>query len=1705
MTFPTNQSFKDAQESEAAEPEIELKAWLRNVAVDSEGSTASGPEFSDDFPAEGAINGERHHLNFGPAAGADDKIGKSGWKSNSASDTKTKTTDDDFENDGGEAAPFNVAASNDSTQLSTGLDNFLDDFDAHTAASPLATQGSWVSYIAAGAGRAITVETASAFGGTPNGVRARHTANGQTRTGVAFTTGRNKALLSFRFKEISNDSIAGEDMGPIITFTDNANNELFQLGFFEIQRIYQRGPTPSTFSRVTTGRKIDTDTWHRFVIVIERAVPATSLVKVYMDGKQIHQDTIDTTDLERFHIEGVTGGGRIFDAHFDDFRYGAADFFELGNQVNDHDWGAGEIISNRAKITVNGEAQRVERIIPGAFWDRNNANAEEGLRESTTQTDLAQTFEASENANLNSVIFSMDRNGSPAPANDDEVWVELRPVDGGNLPSKTVIYASSLRKRAADFSGTDFGFEEFEFPLPFALHAGVRYALVITGNYTIGAANLGVHIDSGGGYANGNSVIFDQDADTWGAGSDDFIFICKSWLNEETGYPQSNADFLIAHRSETSLTVLAQGFKVPVDVDMEGATCSIRQNGAGPTSGGVWIEVWSDDGTGKPLAKIVEGVHYDVTLIDWNTARNFLFLLPTTFELTAGTQYHLVLQGDYPIPGGSPFLHLFWDIDGSSPSFADGEASQGDDSIPTVWSTIVAADFIFEIIAVHKPFTRILIQYSDDDITYGSPQIVYDNPSRTGSWTFEFEAAELKRHWRVLIQSLRVTTATGFFKGQDENWAPILFDYTIEQTWRNEKCLTVDFNTIRQLNGIEIYGHPDEDGFCKIRIEKSTGGPFTTLTGYTELVGRKKGGGASVPTEDNGVVTSDCGYLRLLFPLTSFREMRICILDNTDEFARILEVQAFRVEDWSDRVAENGYNESQDGDPLLRRINGKQINVTLKNDDDELSPRVNLIFGDQLGNGVRLFPKIGYKGDATLVPQGVFYVENWPDPLQGPANIKVKARDGSKLMNTKVRARYTTTKRTFELMEYIGNLANIASVDQNIDPTSDSIDFYLPKEVNAYQECQLLAESVAFSQFFFDQEGYMRFRAIGNSSRDTNLETATGMTDPQRVGGPPQFIGDKMYVVISNTNGAPNEDLVVMEWDIITATWTNRGVTSNSAKRHSGICQAFDGKLYIMDFDNVGAGSKLFVYDPDDLSITFIKDLLTFEDAGFDAPGQNDGAGQDDGLVRVNVSELVLGTHWILSCESSRAKYHGKHYELDLSTFQEKVESSLYGATRQLEALRTETKTGKIVALTRTAPGPPQTVKANEWDYLASTFTFKLDLFTDANVIGHTVGMDENADGFLYWSFLNNTAVDNPPARLSKLDVNAGTWVNTDLNTIAEIGKTGASMEGDGVAISDGFILAHWGQPSGNDVQQRLMARDLKNANIITTDLGPLGSGASARIGQFRKHKTAGGFHYIYGFSADFTVFEWRVRERIEKQEVAEFILLDGDGGTLRNIVTDLTDEEGGENAIINAAFIRSNPLKIEPSAEQIYEAPDLPWGIIKGTLIEYDIEYKEDCDPATVAVVGGNAVYGDSGAGTFTLKNVEIRRATISIDITATGTITGLTLEGNPLRRQSTTIAVVLGSKQSKDRYGLKQFSLNNKYIYTALNLTGIGKSLVDRFQEPKIRASGVRLITRWDTEMFDRWRLTVPRKNIDTDVYIVGIDRAYESAEMAIKLIEV
>lgn len=88
MSLPVSSKFTAAQQADGNLPVSQVQLVLGNYMSSSAyGSTvASSGDVSTDYPAAGAIDGDRTEINVGPASGADNDIGKSSWRSSGVPD-----------------------------------------------------------------------------------------------------------------------------------------------------------------------------------------------------------------------------------------------------------------------------------------------------------------------------------------------------------------------------------------------------------------------------------------------------------------------------------------------------------------------------------------------------------------------------------------------------------------------------------------------------------------------------------------------------------------------------------------------------------------------------------------------------------------------------------------------------------------------------------------------------------------------------------------------------------------------------------------------------------------------------------------------------------------------------------------------------------------------------------------------------------------------------------------------------------------------------------------------------------------------------------------------------------------------------------------------------------------------------------------------------------------------------------------------------------------------------------------------------------------------------------------------------------------------------------------------------------------------------------------------------------------------------------
>jgi len=90
-------AFKQAEQADVNQVAAKLFLVLGNYASSSAyGSSASASSSASNYPAAGAIDGDRTEINIGPSSGADNDIGLSSWQSSVAPDTTPQTLTVDF-------------------------------------------------------------------------------------------------------------------------------------------------------------------------------------------------------------------------------------------------------------------------------------------------------------------------------------------------------------------------------------------------------------------------------------------------------------------------------------------------------------------------------------------------------------------------------------------------------------------------------------------------------------------------------------------------------------------------------------------------------------------------------------------------------------------------------------------------------------------------------------------------------------------------------------------------------------------------------------------------------------------------------------------------------------------------------------------------------------------------------------------------------------------------------------------------------------------------------------------------------------------------------------------------------------------------------------------------------------------------------------------------------------------------------------------------------------------------------------------------------------------------------------------------------------------------------------------------------------------------------------------------------------------------
>ena len=131
----------------------------------------------------------------------------------------------------------------------------------------------------------------------------------------------------------------------------------------------------------------------------------------------------------------------------------------------------------------------------------------------------------------------------------------------------------------------------------------------------------------------------------------------------------------VSLRKDASSERFSQGFKIKEDGIIDKITLRVGMNGTVAAGKNIWLEIWTDDGSGKPLAMIPSYISdYISTTIFTIGKQNTDFNFAYPKILAKNTQYHFVIKGDFTTSA----LNNIDIAKAPATTFLDGEAHDYD-------------------------------------------------------------------------------------------------------------------------------------------------------------------------------------------------------------------------------------------------------------------------------------------------------------------------------------------------------------------------------------------------------------------------------------------------------------------------------------------------------------------------------------------------------------------------------------------------------------------------------------------------------------------------------------------------------------------------------------------------------------------------------------------------------------------------------------------------------------------------------------------------------------------------------------------------------------------------------------------------------------------------------------------------------------------
>jgi hypothetical protein len=285
-----------------------------------------------------------------------------------------------------------------------------------------------------------------------------------------------------------------------------------------------------------------------------------------------------------------------------------------------------------------------------------------------------QTFTPSRSHYFDYVYLSLFKVGAPTYT----VTMALYNVDGNHQPTGTALCSTTLVASSLTTTAT---WREYRFITGYQVSAGTEYALVLSGNGGTSASKVTASMNATGGYGAGEAGFSSNGGVNWKTlTGEDMVF-------QEGQYPWFEQS--LAHNTAVPVYVsywACQTFTPVRSHDLDYVSLCLYKAGA-PTYT-LTASVFSTDNYHRPVGTALCSTTFAASSLT-TAATWYYYRFPTGYNVSAGTEYALVISGD----GGDAYNRALARVYTAS-GYATGQRGASIDS-GTTWTMVSTQDMAF--------------------------------------------------------------------------------------------------------------------------------------------------------------------------------------------------------------------------------------------------------------------------------------------------------------------------------------------------------------------------------------------------------------------------------------------------------------------------------------------------------------------------------------------------------------------------------------------------------------------------------------------------------------------------------------------------------------------------------------------------------------------------------------------------------------------------------------------------------------------------------------------------------------------------------------------------------------------------------------------------------------------------------------------------